>query len=125
MGRSACAASAGASDVDGPVLTVSVEVQNTGQRTGDEVVQLYVSDVEASVPVPIRQLQGFERIHLGPGEMKRVTFTLRAHQLSLIDEAGRRVVEPGQFQVAVGGRQPRPEDLAGGTEVLIQTVEVG
>jgi len=118
-------ADAGASGVDGPVLTASVEVENTGQRAGDEVVQLYVSDVEASVPVPIRQLQGFERIHLGPGETKRVTFTLRARQLSLIDEAGRRVVEPGQFQIAVGGRQPRPEDLAGGTEVLIQTVEVG
>jgi len=118
-------ADAGASDADGPMLTVSVEVQNTGQRAGDEVVQLYVSDVEASVPVPIRQLQGFARIHLGPGETKRVTFTLSLRQLSLVDDAGRRVVEPGRFQIAVGGRQSRPEDLAGGTEVLIQTVEVG
>ena len=111
-------------DADAPALSVSVEVENTGQRAGDEVVQLYVSDVEASVPVPIRQLQGFERIHLAPGETKKVTFTLRAHQLSLIDDVGQRVVEPGEFQIAVGGRQPRPEDLAGGVEVLIQTVEV-
>ena len=109
----------------GETLTVSVEVQNVGQRAGDEVVQLYLSDVAASVPVPIRQLQGFERIHLAPGEKKRVTFTLTPRQLSLIDEEGRRVIEPGEFQVAVGGRQPRPEDLTReGAEVLIGTFEV-
>ncbi len=106
-------------------LTLSVEVQNVGQHASDEVAQLYVSDVTASVPVPIRQLQGFERIHLEPGETKRVTFTLTPRQLSLIDDEGRRVIEPGEFQVAVGGRQPRPEDLMGeGTAVLIGTFEV-
>lgn len=109
----------------GETLTVSVEVQNVGQRAGDEVVQLYLSDVAASVPVSIRQLQGFKRIHLALGEKKQVTFTLTPRQLSLIDEEGRRVIEPGEFQVAVGGRQPRPEDLARkGAEVLIGTFEV-
>jgi beta-glucosidase len=106
-------------------LTVSVDVSNMGQRAGDEVVQLYVSDVAASVPVPIRQLQGFERVHLVPGETKTITFTLTASQLSLIDDKGRRVIEPGAFQVAVGGRQPVPEDfVTEGTAVLVETFEV-
>ena len=91
-------------------LTVSVDVQNVGQRAGDEVVQLYTSDVVASVPVPIRQLGGFTRLHLKPGENQTVTFTLSPRQLSLIDAAGRRVIEPGEFQLAVGGRQPEPAD---------------
>ncbi|MEA3344688.1 MAG: glycoside hydrolase family 3 C-terminal domain-containing protein [Chloroflexota bacterium] len=109
----------------GETLTVSVEVQNVGQRAGDEVVQLYVSDLAASVPVPIRQLQGFERIHLEPGETRKVTFTLAPRQLSLIDDEGRRVVEPGEFQVAVGGRQPRPADAAREEgEVVVGTFEV-
>jgi len=106
-------------------LTISVTVQNVGQRAGDEVVQLYASDLEASVPVPIRGLQGFERVHLAPGETKTVYFTLTPRQLSLIDDEGRRLVEPGAFQIAVGGRQPAAEDVAnGGTEVLIGSFEV-
>jgi len=106
-------------------VTISVDVQNVGERAGDEVVQLYVSDVDASASVPIRQLHGFERIHLASGETKTVTFTLTPRQLSLIDDEGRRVIEPGVFQVAVGGRQPSPEDLVDeGTDVLITTLEV-
>jgi len=74
-------------------------------------VQLYVSDVAASVPVPIRQLAGFARLHLKPGEKQTVTFTLTPRQLSLIDDKGQWVIEPGEFQLAVGGRQPEPADL--------------
>ena len=95
----------------GDSLTVSVSVTNAGERAGNEVVQFYVSDVIASVPVPIRQLQGFKRIYLAAGETTTVTFNLKPQQLAVIDDAGTRVVEPGQFQVAVGGRQPTPEDL--------------
>ena len=106
-------------------LTVSADVRNTGDRAGDEVVQLYTSDVAASVPVPIWQLQGFERVHLAPGETKTVAFTLTPRQFSIIDEAGRRVVEPGGFQVTVGGRQPDPGDTAGtDTAVLFGTFTV-
>jgi len=106
-------------------LTVEVEVQNTGSRAGDEVVQLYVSDLAASVPVPIRQLAGFRRIHLAPGEAQTVSFTLIPRQLALVDDSGRWVVEPGEFQIAVGGRQPRATDLvAGGAEVLVATFRV-
>ena len=109
----------------GDTLTVSVDVQNVGERAGDEVVQLYVSDVVASVPVPIRQLQGFERIQLLPGETKTVTFALSPRQLSLIDSDGRRVVEPGEFRISVGGCQPESKDFAGEAKsTLIGSFEV-
>ena len=87
-------------------LTVSVEVQNVGQVAGDEVVQLYLSDTAATVAAPIRQLQGFRRVHLAPGETKRVAFTLSPEQFSLVDGLGQRVVEPGEFRISVGGGQP-------------------
>jgi len=90
----------------GESLKVSVKVTNTGARAGDEVVQLYVRDVEALVPVPIRQLQGFTRVHLKPGAQQTVTFILTPRQMSLIADDGQRVVEPGVFEVAVGGGQP-------------------
>ncbi|MGQ9629403.1 MAG: glycoside hydrolase family 3 C-terminal domain-containing protein [bacterium] len=106
-------------------VEISVEVQNVGDREGDEVVQLYVSDVSASVPVPIRQLQGFERINLAPGEKRTVRFTLTPSQMSLIDDEGRRVVEPGEFNVSVGGGQPGLGRAGGGeTEVLTDSFEV-
>jgi beta-glucosidase len=90
----------------GQSVTVSIDVQNTGQRDGDEVVQLYLSDVEASVRVPIHQLRGFTRIHLKAGEMQTVNFELQPADFALVDVRGRRVVEPGQFRLFVGGGQP-------------------
>jgi len=66
---------------------------------------LYVTDLKASVPVPIRSLAGFRRIHLNAGEKPQVEFTLTPRQMSLIDEGGRRVVEPGEFMIEVGGKQ--------------------
>ncbi len=109
----------------GDSLTVSVDVQNTGQRAGDEVVQLYISDVEASVRVPIRQLQGFTRINLQPGEVRTLDFDLQPEQFALVDNQGERIVEPGQFQISVGGRQPSPADLDGaGDAVLVGVVTI-
>ncbi|MBN1482981.1 glycoside hydrolase family 3 protein [candidate division KSB1 bacterium] len=87
-------------------IDVSVDVTNTGKMPGEEVVQLYVTDVEASVPVPVRSLQGFRRISLAPGEKKTVTFSLTPYQLSLLDKDDRRLVEPGLFRISVGGSQP-------------------
>jgi beta-glucosidase len=87
-------------------VELSVEVQNTGARAGDEVVQLYVSDAEASAPAPRRALKGVRRLHLKPGERRRVSFTLTPRDLSLVDERGRRLLEPGEFRVSVGGKQP-------------------
>jgi beta-glucosidase len=85
---------------------VSVDVRNTGRIAGDEVVQLYVKDIEASVPVPRLHLEGFQRVHLRPGQKKTVTFTLRPQQLTCFDDAGHPFVEPGEFEISVGGGQP-------------------
>ncbi len=90
----------------GDMLKVSVKVTNTGKRAGEEVVQLYITDEKASTPRPIRQLEGFQRIFLNPGESRVVEFDLDARQLSVINARNERTVEPGWFTVAVGGKQP-------------------
>jgi beta-glucosidase len=90
----------------GAELKINAEVQNVGDRAGDEVVQLYLSDVAASVPVPIRSLAGMQRVFLKPGGKQNVSFTLAPTQMSLIDDNGKRVIEPGEFLVSVGGKQP-------------------
>jgi beta-glucosidase len=83
-------------------LQVSVEVENTGRRAGDEVVQLYLRDLAASVTRPIKELKGFSRLTLNPGEKRRVTFTLTAEELGFWNREGRFVVEPGAFKVMIG-----------------------
>jgi beta-glucosidase len=102
----------------GEPLTVTVKVRNTGARAGDEVVQLYLSYPDTSPRNPIRQLRGFTRVHLAPGESKTVSFTLAAKELALVNDSGQRVVERGEYRVSVGGRQPakagRDGDLAVG-----------
>jgi beta-glucosidase len=90
----------------GQAIKVTVDVKNVGDRVGDEVVQLYLTDVAASVPVPIRSLVGFDRISLRPGEKRTVTFTITPRQMSLINDNGKRVIEPGEFLVSAGGGQP-------------------
>ena len=90
----------------GENIHVQVTVANTGKQSGDEVVQLYLTDKEACVPVPLRSLQGFKRIHLAPGEEQAVSFTLTPYQMAVVDYSGQRMVEPGEFLVAVGGGQP-------------------
>lgn len=90
---------------DGDV-SVSVDVSNIGAMDGDEVVQLYITDEEASTARPTRQLEGFERIHIKRGETKTVGFNLSQRQLSLINDKDKRVVEPGWFTLSVGGEQP-------------------
>jgi beta-glucosidase len=81
---------------------VTVDVTNTGSRAGDEVVQLYIRDDVSSVTRPIKELRGFERVTLAPGQKKTVTFTLGPQELSLINRDMKRVVEPGTFTVMVG-----------------------
>ena len=90
----------------GEGLHLSVEVENTGPRAGDEVVQLYLTDIDADVPVPLRTLAGFTRVSLAPGEQRSVSFELSPRQLSLIDPDWDRVIVPGTFEVSVGGGQP-------------------
>ena len=83
-------------------VSIAVAVRNAGERAGEEVVQLYVRDVVASVARPVKELKGFRKIALGPGEEKTVTFELSADQLAFYDCSMRLVVEPGQFEVMVG-----------------------
>ena len=83
-------------------LTVSVEVTNTSEVAGEEVVQLYVRDLVASVTRPVKLLKGFKRVGLEPAQTKRVTFTLDANHLALYDREMRFVVEPGEVRVMVG-----------------------
>jgi beta-glucosidase len=87
-------------------FTVTVEVENVGTSVGDEVVQLYVRDVESSAPVPIHHLEGIRRLNLKPGEKREVSFALHPEQLVVYGDDGRDFVEPGEFVVSVGGRQP-------------------
>ena len=86
---------------DQPV-SVSATIRNTSDIPGDEVVQLYIHDSVASVAVPVKQLSGFKRISLEPGEEQTVTFTLDESHLALWNEEMNRVVEPGEFEIMVG-----------------------
>lgn len=83
-------------------LIVSVDVENIGKRRGKEVVQLYLTDLYGSVSRPNKQLKGFEKIELNPGERKTVTFTVDKSHLSFIGIDNKRIVEPGEFEVTVG-----------------------
>ena len=90
----------------GQPISVSIDVTNVGGMRGDEVVQLYLTDVAASAPVPIRTLVGFDRISLRPREKRTLTFTITPRQMSLINDNGKRVIEPGEFAISIGGGQP-------------------
>ena len=91
----------------GEPVKVSVDVVNAGEREGDEVVQLYLTDSAASAPVPIRTLVGFDRFSLRPREKRTVTFTITPRQMSLIDNRGKRVIERGEFVITIGGLRDR------------------
>jgi beta-glucosidase len=107
----------------GEQVTVSVNVTNTGDRAGDEVVQLYIRHPEAAVPRPIKELKGFKRVHLGPGECKTVTFTLHSHQLGYYDENMHYAVHPGTVEVLVG-RSSHDLPLASRFEIVGSRTEV-
>ena len=82
--------------------SISVEVANVGDRAADEVVQLYVRDVLASVTRPVKELRGFARVHLAAGQRRTVAFTLAAEQLAFTGIDGSLIVEPGWHRVMVG-----------------------
>jgi beta-glucosidase len=90
----------------GQAVNATVRVRNTGLVAGDEVVQVYLTDDQSTYPVPQRSLVGFERVHLSPGEARRVGFTIGWRQLAVYDDEGTPVVEPGTYTVSMGGGQP-------------------
>jgi beta-glucosidase len=87
-------------------VEISADIKNTGAKAGDEVVQLYVTDMYGSVKTRVVELKDFERIHLQPGETKTVSFVLTPYQLSLLNDQMDRVVEAGEFKIMIGGRSP-------------------
>jgi beta-glucosidase len=112
---------------DDDTLEISVTVSNVGARASDEVVALYLKDLEASVGVPHHDLRGFERITLAPGESRRIAFELGARDFSLIDAEGRRMLEPGRFRLTLGGSQPdaRSVELLGQAPLAVEVELTG
>ena len=90
----------------GENLPLSVVVQNHGDRRAAEVVQVYLSDLQASTPVPHQRLVGFQRISLQPGESRSLQFTLVPEMMSFYDDEGKLTLEPGEFRLEVGGCSP-------------------
>jgi len=90
----------------GDSVKVAVDVKNTGKVEGDEVVELYLSNLNAGIAVPVRSLEAFNRVHLMPGETRTVTLVIRPNAFSVIDDDNKRVLLAGKFQITVGGGQP-------------------
>lgn len=86
----------------GSKITATATVTNTGSRDGDEIVQFYIRDRFASIVRPVKELKGFQRIHLAKGESKTVTFDIDAATLSYYDNEGKAVLEPGDFDIMIG-----------------------
>jgi beta-glucosidase len=108
----------------GREVTVACNVRNTGDRTGDEVVQLYVHQAQATVPRPIKALKGFGRVTLEPGETKTVTFTLHTDLLAIYDEDMHHVVQPGAVELMIGNSSDSLP-LTGQLEIASPSTEVG
>ena len=83
-------------------ITVSIDVTNSGQREGKEVVELYLSDLYASITPDVKRLKGFEKINLKPGETKTVQFSLSSADMAFVGKNNKPVVEPGEFKVQIG-----------------------
>lgn len=96
-------------------LVVEADLTNAGNETGEEVVQLYISDLEASAPAPFYALKGIRRISLNPGEIKSVKFTVDTEMLKLVKANGEAVVETGVFKITVGGSCPSPVSVIKGS----------
>ncbi len=105
----------------GEALGVSVKVSNVGQCAAAEVAQCYLTDLEASVPVPYHHLVGFERVFLQPGESRMVQFTLTPEMMSLFDEQGELKLEAGAFRLEVGGCSPGKRGLDLGAPTPVTT----
>jgi beta-glucosidase len=97
----------------GDTVSVTLNVKNTGAMAGDEVVQVYLTNLDAKVPVPLRALVAFRRIHLMPGEEKIVGFQISPDAFTITDDSGEKGFQPGRYDIFAGGGQPGT-----GTEIL-------
>ena len=106
-------------DLGAAARSSAVTVRNEGKVAGDEIAQLYLSFPSAP-GMPIRALRGFSRVHLAPGESRRIHFDLGARDLSSVTADGRRVVAPGDYRLVVGGGQPGSGAAASETRFSIK-----
>ena len=106
----------------GEGVVVRLLVTNAGAMAGEEVVQLYLSDLASSVEAPIHSLVGFRRVTLAAGETREVVFTVAAEQFMLVGDDGRPRLEPGQFRLSAGGCSPGARGAALGAAELLSTV---
>jgi beta-glucosidase len=86
----------------GENLVVKFKIKNTGKYAGDEVVQLYLHDELASVARPVKELKGFQRVSLNPGQEKEIQFTITPDLLTMLDINLKEVIEPGKFRIMIG-----------------------
>ena len=84
-----------------------MDVKNTGKLAGDDVVQLYLSNLGSLYPTPIRSLKGFDRVHLQPGEVKTIWFSVTPDAFSVINDKNERTILSGKFLFSIGGNQPK------------------
>lgn len=112
--------------MSGRNLSLSINVRNTGKIAGDEVVQLYLTVKSSTGDIPIRSLVGVKRVNLRPGESRNVSFLLTPRDMSIVLADGKRMVEPGDFAVSIGGEQPgfSGSARAGTTMTLAGTFKV-
>jgi len=106
----------------GDSLQARATLKNVGEYYGEEVAQLYLSDLEASVETPVNALKGFQRIRLQPGQQRTVIFTITPEMMSIVDESGNSVLEPGQFKITIGGCSPGTRGVELGAPEPVETV---
>jgi beta-glucosidase len=90
----------------GKNVVAKVTVKNTGNYAAEEVVQLYITDVQDTVEKPAYALKGFKRVRLKPGRSQTVAFTITPEMMSIVNENGASVIDPGQFMITIGGCSP-------------------
>lgn len=106
-------------------VEASFQLRNTGNVAAEEVVQLYINDVEASFTVPLYSLKGFKRINLKPGETRNVNFIVSPEMISSVNDSGKSVIEDGKIQIIIGGASPCKRSLELGVQApLMKTLIV-
>ena len=104
-------------------LSVTVDVKNIGEIAGDEIVQLYISDKYSSITRPVKELKGFKRVNLMPGESKVVTFNLDKSAFAYYNLEMKYIVEAGEFDILVGNSS-RDEDLKSSSFIVEETLYI-
>jgi len=105
----------------GDKISVTVDVQNTGDFDGEEVAQLYLTNLSKALQKTLRSLKGYDRFFLKKGQKRTISFEIQAKDFSYISNDGKRVIDAGSFQVSVGGKQPTQFKKG---EILIKTVQI-